>query len=181
MFNIRKVTPSQINELVQISSETFIETFSEVNSKENMQMYLDEYICKEKLSSELNHPNSEFYFATINDRILGYLKINTGNAQIEFKDKHTLEIERLYVLKEFIGKQFGQSLFNFALHKSKQMNAEFLWLGVWEKNFRAIRFYEKNGLTIFDKHDFKLGNDMQNDVLMKLHVTQLPNNQSKTD
>jgi diamine N-acetyltransferase len=162
----------EIDELVMISRLTFIETFADLNSPENMQLFLDACMTNDNLSKELNCPNSEFYFALMDDRVIGYLKINTGDAQIEFKDKHTLEIERIYVLKEFLGKQVGQALFDYALHVANKMNAEFLWLGVWEKNYRAIRFYEKNGLTIFDKHTFIMGNDIQTDLMMKVILSQ---------
>ncbi len=88
----------------------------------------------------------------------------------EIKDKNYLEIERIYVLKEYHGKKVGQLLYENAIKIAKSKNAEYVWLGVWEKNPRAIRFYEKNGFVAFDKHIFKLGNDKQTDIMMKLKI-----------
>ena len=75
------------------------------------------------------------------------------------------------MLKEFHGKKVGQFLYDKAIELAKEKNVDYVWLGVWEKNQRAIRFYEKNGFVIFDKHIFKLGNDAQTDILMKLTLS----------
>ena len=135
-----------------------------------MQQYLEETFNTEKLTKELSNPHSEFYLANINKQVAGYLKINYGQAQTELKDEHAFEIERIYVLKEFLGKQVGQTLYNQALQLAKERKVTYLWLGVWENNARAISFYKKNGLTEFDKHIFVLGEDKQTDILMKLEL-----------
>jgi diamine N-acetyltransferase len=96
------------------------------------------------------------------------LKINFGSSQTEQKDKNSLEIERIYVLKEYHGKKVGQVLYDCALKIAKEKQIEFVWLGVWEKNPRAISFYTKNGFEAFDKHVFVLGTDEQTDIMMKL-------------
>jgi len=85
-------------------------------------------------------------------------------------DSKSLEIERFYVPKEFHGKSVGQILYDKAIQVAKQKNAECVWLGVWEENSRAISFYKKNGFVAFDKHIFKLGNDEQTDIMMKLKL-----------
>jgi diamine N-acetyltransferase len=77
------------------------------------------------------------------------------------------------VLKEFHGKNVGKLLYEKALHIARQKNAGYVWLGVWEENHRAIRFYKKNGFKEFDKHIFRLGNDNQTDIMMKLNLTSL--------
>jgi hypothetical protein len=123
-----------------------------------------------KLTEELTDQNSEFYFAELDGKIIGYLKVNVGQSQTEIKDKNALEIERIYVLKEFHGKRVGQILYDKAIQLAKEKSVEYVWLGVWEQNPRAIRFYEKNGFEAFDKHIFKLGNDEQTDIMMKLKI-----------
>jgi ribosomal protein S18 acetylase RimI-like enzyme len=165
---IKKITVSEIEKLQKICTQTFLETFAEVNSEENMKQYLKDKFSINKLTSELSNPNSEFYFAIRDNEPLGYLKVNFGDAQTELKDKNGLEIERIYVLKEFHGAKIGQLLYNQALQIAKIHNLNYLWLGVWEENHRALNFYKKNGFVEFDKHLFKLGNDEQTDLLMKL-------------
>lgn len=167
---IRRVTFNEINQLQKISRQTFYETFSAVNTEENMAKYLTEEFSLEKLSVELNNKNSEFYFAIFEKEIIGYLKLNSGQSQTEFKDIKSLEIERIYVLKEFHGKNVGQLLYQKAIQRAQETGADSVWLGVWEENPRAISFYKKNGFVEFDKHIFKLGDDEQIDIMMKLQL-----------
>ena len=172
MTNIKtqKVSIKEIYQLQQISKQTFFETFSSSNSEVNMEIYLEKEFSYEKLSAELNDKNVEFYFAIDEDKVIGYLKLNQAASQTELKDDNAIEIERIYVLKEFHGKSIGQVLYEKAISIALQKNAEYIWLGVWEENPRAIRFYEKNGFLEFDKHIFKLGDDEQTDIMMKLEL-----------
>lgn len=163
----KRVLLTDKERLRDISIRTFTETFASLNSAENMAEYLDSNLSLAKLTDELNTPGSEFYFAVFDEEIIGYLKLNTGQAQTELKTSNGLEIERIYVLKQYHGKKAGLFLFEKAVHTARQKGADFIWLGVWEKNNRAISFYRKNGFVEFDKHIFKLGNDEQTDIMMK--------------
>jgi ribosomal protein S18 acetylase RimI-like enzyme len=167
---INKIGNEQIDQLQQIGRQTFSETFAESNSAENMAKYLEEAYSYEKLSAELNDPNSIFYFAMMGQDVIGYLKLNFGASQTEVKDNNALEIERIYVLKEFQGKKVGQMLFDKAIQIAKEQNAEFVWIGVWEENKKAIQFYTKNGFVEFDQHVFVLGDEAQTDIMMKLEL-----------
>nr|WP_315140004.1 GNAT family N-acetyltransferase [uncultured Flavobacterium sp.] len=169
-IDLTKVTLNDIEQLQKIGKQTFHETFSASNTEENMKKYLDEGFTTEKLTAELNDKNSEFYFATHNNTVIGYLKLNFGLSQTELQDDKALEIERIYVSKEFHGKKVGQQLYEKAIQTAKQTNANYVWLGVWEENQRAIHFYKKNGFVEFDKHIFKLGDDEQTDIMMKLQL-----------
>ena len=169
-IQIKKISLNELHQLQKIGRQTFYETFSEVNSEENMKDYLEKGFSSEKLTAELTDSNSEFYFATLNDEVIGYLKINFGTSQTELKDDKALEIERIYVSKEFHGKKVGQLLYDKAIEIAKQKNSDYVWLGVWEENLRALSFYRKNGFVEFDKHLFKLGDDEQTDLMMKLRL-----------
>lgn len=166
----RRITIDDLEKLQNIGRKTFEETFSESNSEENMRNYLEEGFSKEKLTAELKNKDSEFYFATLKDEVIGYLKVNFGESQTELKDSKALEIERIYVSKEFHGKSVGQILYDKAIEIAKQKGSEYVWLGVWEENPRAISFYKKNGFVEFDKHIFRLGDDEQTDIMMKMKL-----------
>ncbi|WP_406843573.1 GNAT family N-acetyltransferase [Flavobacterium soyae] len=171
-IQINKITLDEIEQLQKIGRQTFQETFSESNSEENMKDYLEKGFSTEKLTEELTNKNSEFYFAVLDNNVIGYLKINFGESQTELQDEKSLEIERIYVSKEFHGKKVGQLLYERAIQTAKEKNADYVWLGVWEENHRALSFYKKNGFVEFDKHIFKLGNDEQTDIMMKLKLTE---------
>jgi ribosomal protein S18 acetylase RimI-like enzyme len=166
-IDIKKVTLDDIDQLQKISRQTFYETFSGGNTEENMEIYLVEGFSIEKLTAELKDKNVEFYFSTLDNSVIGYLKVNFGEAQTELQDDKALEIERIYVSKEFHGKNVGQILYDKAIQIAKLKKTDYVWLGVWEENPRAINFYKKNGFIEFGKHIFKLGNDEQTDIMMK--------------
>lgn len=168
---VLKIKKEEILQLQEIGRQTFYETFSQSNTEENMKNYLQNGFSLSKITAELNDENAEFYFAKIDEKIIGYLKLNFGQSQTELKDDKAIEIERIYVLKEFHGNKVGQILYDKAIEVARQKNADYVWLGVWEENPRAINFYKKNGFVEFDKHIFKLGEDEQTDIMMKLKLT----------
>lgn len=167
-IRIAPVNLSEVLDLQIISRQIFIEAFAESNSEADMKAYLEQSFSVAKLTAELADPNSRFYFARLANEIIGYLKLNLGDAQTELHDPNGVEIERIYVFKAFYGKQVAQTLLAKAREVALEANAVSLWLGVWEQNARAIRFYEKNGFFAFATHIFKLGNDEQTDIMMKM-------------
>ncbi|MDY8136217.1 GNAT family N-acetyltransferase [Aquimarina sp. 2201CG5-10] len=170
-LKIVPVQPQENQELLKFGWQTFYDTFGPpVNSEDNIQRYLNDKFTIEQIDKELNNPESQFYFAKLNDTIAGYLKLNYGNAQTEKVPGNTVEIERIYVAKEYQGNKIGQHLFNKTLEVAKNKQLEYIWLGVWDKNLEAIKFYQRQGFVAFDQHDFMLGTDLQTDILMKLAI-----------
>jgi len=169
-IEITRVTENEVPQLQQIARDTFYQTFAESNTKENMQDYLENGFSTDNVTAELNDEHSAFYFAKIAEEVIGYLKLNFGQSQTELKDDEAVEIERIYVLNEYHGKKVGQMLYDKAIEIAKQQKANYVWLGVWEENPRAISFYKKKGFVEFDKHIFKLGDDEQTDIMMKLRL-----------
>lgn len=169
---IKRITLDEITVLQQIGKQTFFETFSNSNSEENMQHYLEDGFSIKNLTEELMNADSEFYFAVYHEHVIGYLKLNYGASQTELKDAASLEIERIYVLQEYHGKKIGQILYEKAMEVARDRKVNYIWLGVWEENLRAISFYKKNGFMEFNKHIFKLGDDEQTDIMMKKKMKQ---------
>lgn len=112
--------------------------------------------------------SSRFYIVENNEKVLAYMKLNFDKAQTETGHDNTLEIQRIYVLQEYKSKHIGKMLMQKAIEIGKNSNLNYIWLGVWEHNINAIKFYEKQGFEKFDTHIFKLGEDEQTDNLMKL-------------
>jgi ribosomal protein S18 acetylase RimI-like enzyme len=169
-IEIRKVMLSDLESLQIIGSKTFTETFAAVNTAENLSSYITQSFNSEQLTKELTNPESSFYFAILDTVIIAYLKINFGEAQTEFTDKTALEIHRIYVLQEYQGKKVGQLFLDYVIVLAKKSEIEYIWLGVWEENHKALGFYAKNGFVEFDKHVFTLGDDLQTDLLLKLQL-----------
>ena len=171
MVEIIKVLPDDIKKLQAISKKTFGETFADRNTIENMNKYLENELSIARLTVELNNPDSQFYFALLNNEPIGYIKLNEAAAQTDIKDANAIEIERIYVSREYHGNRVGQALYEKALEVAKSKRFKYIWLGVWEENLKAINFYSKNGFQAFDTHTFLLGDDEQKDILMKLSIS----------
>jgi ribosomal protein S18 acetylase RimI-like enzyme len=169
-IELRKLSTAEVDELLELSRRTFFDTFYQVNKPEDMEAYASKVFTIEKLSDELNEPDSEFYFALLENKVVGYLKINFRTAQTELKDPQALEIERIYVLADQQGKNIGGQLMQFAINRAIDSHLTYVWLGVWDQNHKAIRFYQRHGFEVFSSHEFVLGSDKQTDLLLKRKV-----------
>ncbi|MBS1523027.1 MAG: GNAT family N-acetyltransferase [Bacteroidetes bacterium] len=167
MVTIHLVRPSEVEELLSLSRKTFYDAFEHLNNKDDFEAYTAVAFASQKLLSELENLHSQFYFALIDDEKVGYIKLNYASAQTELQDDNAIEVERIYVLASQQGKKIGNQLLDFAIDKAKAENKNFIWLGVWEHNMAAQRFYERNGFKAFGSHKFWVGKDEQTDILMR--------------
>ena len=168
-MELRKCTSFDLEVLLWISKETFVDTFEKDNDPNDFQQYVESAFTKKKIEEELQNQDSDFYFIYVEQELAGYFKLNRAKAQTDVNDAKSIELERIYVLKAYQGKQIGRWMLEKAIEISKKQNGiQYLWLGVWERNTKAIRFYERNGFSKFDQHSFYIGKDEQIDWLMRL-------------
>lgn len=161
-----RCTLGDSRKLQEIVYETFKETFEDQNSPENMKAYLEEAFNINQVENELSNPSSHFFLVSFNDKIAGYLKVNTGDAQTEEMDDDALEIQRIYIINKFQKLGLGKYLFNKAMDIAMKQNKKKIWLGVWEKNKNAISFYKRLGFTQTGAHSFYMGDEEQTDLIM---------------
>lgn len=166
-LHISPIDSTLVDTLQQLSIQTFFETYAAKNTAANMEQYAKQTFSTERLLDEINNPLVEFYIAYQNEEAVGYIKINFGKAQTDLKTNDCLEIERIYIINSFQGRNIGQLFLKKAIEIARIKNLRFIWLGVWEENQRAFHFYSKNGFTAFGTHSFTLGEDIQSDILMK--------------
>lgn len=167
MITIRKVHPSDVDTLLALSRKTFYDAFEHLNNPDDFEAYTSKAFTREQLLTEINNPDSELYFAMLDDEAVGYIKLNYREAQAEFQDPNAVEVSRIYVLASQQGKKIGNQLLDFAINKATEDKLSYAWLGVWEHNHAAMRFYERNGFKAFSSHKFVVGTDVQTDILVK--------------
>ncbi|MRH41418.1 GNAT family N-acetyltransferase [Aquibacillus halophilus] len=165
-INIKKCTKKDLHKLQEISYETFIETFKDQNSPENMSSYLERAFNIKQLEKEIATISSQFFFIYFNDELAGYLKVNTNDAQSEKMGDESLEIERIYIKKNFQRHGLGKYLLNKAINIAMKGDKKNIWLGVWEKNENAISFYKKMDFVHTEAHSFYMGDEKQIDFIM---------------
>ena len=167
---LRKATLSDLPELLALARTSFLQAFTVGNKPENVKAYLAEAFTEDKLTEEMQEPASTFIVASLGGKLVGYTKLNLAAAQADVQDPRSVEVARLYILEEVWGKGLGQLLLDAGINFARQEGKTWLWLGVWEHNARAIRFYEKNGLRIFGSHPFPFGDEIQTDWLMRVEL-----------
>ncbi|MCC6723891.1 MAG: GNAT family N-acetyltransferase [Saprospiraceae bacterium] len=166
-ISIEKIGVESAGLLLEVGLAAFRAAFEADNDPADFNAYISQAFVLEVLEMELRNEASEFFFAKQNGEIAGYLKLNHPAAQGEDFGQKCLEIQRIYSLPAFYGKGIGEAMMEKSIAVAKANNYEFVWLGVWEHNPRAIRFYEKKGFEVFGSHPFLFGNDLQTDLLMR--------------
>ena len=168
--SLRPCRFGDLPELRALSIRTFRETFAALNTPENLQEYLDSAFAEEKLRRGLANETSLFFLLYSENTPAGYLKLNEAPSQTDLNDPDSLEIERIYVRGEFQGKGLGRYLMEQALLTAAERKKKYVWLGVWEKNEKAIGFYQKNGFYKTGTHAFAVGKEVQTDFIMRKDI-----------
>jgi ribosomal protein S18 acetylase RimI-like enzyme len=170
-LQLKKCDLESLNDLVWISLATFAAAFEKDNNPVDFKTYVDFSFAPAQLRSELLNSDTDFYFVYRDATLVGYFKLNRNNSQTDIKLPEAIELERIYVLADYIGKGIGQWMLDRIKIIASDLKKEFIWLGVWEKNGKAIAFYEKNGFTKFGMHPYYIGSDKQIDWLMRFDLT----------
>jgi GNAT superfamily N-acetyltransferase len=166
MINIRHATLRDNKLLAEIGAETFYDSFAADNTPENMAAYLSTSFNPARQSFELADPQSKFLIAEINGEVVGYTHLKFAVAPAVIDGQKPMEIARFYVRKPWLGKGVGTHLMKRSLQEAGAAGCDVVWLDVWEKNLRAIAFYQKWGFVEVGQQIFQLGDDLQQDLLM---------------
>ncbi|KRM14942.1 protease synthase and sporulation negative regulatory protein pai 1 [Companilactobacillus nantensis DSM 16982] len=150
-----------------MSAETYLATFGQYNTPENTQAYIHDAYALDVLRREMTNKNSEFYFLFVDQELAGYLKVNILDAQSEPLDDSFMEIQRIYIRVPFKRMGLGKVLMEFAIERAKAFKKPHVWLGVWEKNFPAQKFYQSMGFEHYSSHKFVMGTSTQTDYILK--------------
>ena len=156
--------------LTNISRTTFIDAFEEDNNPEDFKTYVDAAFSTDEIRKELLDKYSQFYLVYGDEALVAYFKLCENEAQAEDFGDTAIELSRIYVLQAFQGHTLGKHILQKIIDIAKTNEKSMLWLGVWQKNAKAVRFYERYGFAIFDTHSFYIGKDKQTDWLMRLDL-----------
>lgn len=170
MPTLRKCKPSDTAELLQLAQRTFVEAFEKDNNPEDFADYLQKAFNLSEMQRQLDNPDSLFYFVYVEEQLAGYLKLNKGPAQTDLRDDTALELERIYVDKPYQNQGLGQWMLKQAIQIAQSAKVNSIWLGVWQRNTGAVRFYERMGFEKFGSHPYWIGKDKQTDWLYRLEL-----------
>ena len=153
--------------IADIARKTFMETYGEMNTPENMEVYLNSQFSDEKLLEELQHPRTRFFLAYLNGIPAAFTKVRDDRKAKKLEEIKAIEIQRIYVLQEYQGFSLGKAMLDMIKDLARKDGYQTIWLQVWQKNNKAIRFYQKAGFTVFETASFLLGSSSQQDFLMR--------------
>ena len=153
--------------IADMSRITFYDAFVQDNIKEDMDIFMNQQFTKAALMKEVEEEDGIFLLAYAGNEPCGYARMRLNNKEHIMATENAIEIARIYALSSAIGKGVGSALMKYCIDMANQLNKRNIWLGVWEKNERAIAFYKRWGFEKFSEHRFLLGTDLQTDWLMK--------------
>jgi diamine N-acetyltransferase len=167
---IRQAGSSDNVLLAEFGASTFSDSFAADNRPEDIQAYLVFSFSPEKQAEELADPSSLFLIAEINQQTAGYARLYKGQAPKSVTGRSPIELVRIYAAQAWIGRGVGAALMKACLTEAERYGCDTIWLGVWERNPRAIKFYQKSGFVEVGTQPFRLGADLQTDVIMQRPV-----------
>ena len=168
-IKIRQAVPEDAELLTDLAYTTFWDAFHDhpKNAPHDLEAYMQEAFSVEHIRSELEDAESVFLVAEMDGELAGYAKLIFESTEPDIIAEWPVELSRLYSHQKFLGRGVGQALMDACFARAKETGRDVIWLGVWEYNPRAQRFYEKNGFRQVGKHTFLLGSDPQTDLLMQ--------------
>jgi diamine N-acetyltransferase len=171
IMNIRYGTTDDAKMLSELGAKTFYDTFAKDNTPENIEAYLKASFSPEIQLNELSNPENIFLIIESENTPIGYAQLILNSKDDALKRTRPLEIRRIYAAQEYLGKGVGKALMQATINEARQRGCDCVWLGVWEKNQRAIDFYKKWGFREVGTHLFNVGDDPQKDYVMELELT----------
>lgn len=166
MLRIDPLTPSNANELARVARQSFLDAFLPTNNAADVTDYADRFLNAESFLQQLSHPAYFTLGVFLQDRLIGYTQMHLNRDEVY--EGVDLELKRFYLLEEFHGKGYAELMMKACEDQACILGYSQFWLGVWEKNFKALRFYQKQGFEKVSAHDFVMGRETQTDfILMK--------------
>ncbi len=162
MSKIEKANEANSELLAEIGKVSFIESHGSSAPLEDIGRYINGKYTREILKAELSDAKNIFHLIYSEEKIAGYSKIILNEGISTLNVKNITKLDRLFLLKEFYDLKLGFELLQFNIELSKKNNQVGMWLYAWKENYRAVRFYEKNGFEIIGSHDFALSETHSN-------------------
>ncbi len=167
MIRIRKAKIEEVPAVRELAIEVYTDTFADQNTPANLQAFYRDSYNLPKFKSEFHEAGATLYLATDELKIIGFLRLRQSREVEKQLGLNTVELHRLYVHRDYHGTSASRLLMEKAMSYAMEKKFEWMWLGVWEKNFRAQKFYAKWGFERFGEHVFQMGDDPQTDWLLK--------------
>ena len=173
---VRAATVDDIELICRVGEQTFRETYSRYNDPASVDLYVERSFSATQIRAELQNPHSWFFIleerhaGDVSSTALGYAKLRIVDVPVEVSGRRPVELERIYVLRDYHGQGLGATLMSTAMDAARDLDCDVLWLGVWSKNEQAVDFYRKWRFEVVGTKTFMFGDDPQHDYVMQAQV-----------
>ena len=157
-IKIRQASISDAEVICLLGRTTFTETFAHYfNHKKELLDYYEQTFSVDKIRNSLLNLNNTFFIVLRNKLPIGYAKIKLSSPSVFTTATPIAQLQKIYILKDFIGIGIGSLLQSHLLDYVKNKDISFIWLSVFNENKSAIKFYEKNQFYMIGYHNFQIG------------------------
>jgi diamine N-acetyltransferase len=144
-IEIRRADAADAELVSVLGAVTFYEAYFEQDDPPDLANYIHESFALTKIRAEIEDKHAEFFIIFLDKHAVGYAKLRTDSKAEGVKNERAIELQRIYVVERVFGRGVGARLLKHCLEAARERGFETLWLGVWEENRRARKFYEKHG------------------------------------
>ena len=165
-FQLRTPSLKDLGALAELGRTTFVETFGDLYTPEDLHAFLTEVYSEKSVSEELNNPDLQFQVLTQEEKLVGFAKIGPVHVPTKNPAPSAMELWQLYVRQEFLGQGLGKKLMTWAAEQFASRKATDIYLSVFSENERAIRFYQSHGFKKIGEYGFPVGNQIDLEWIM---------------
>ena len=169
-IEIREANAADANLLSVLGAVTFYEAYFEQDTAHDLANYITESFALDQILSEIQLPSVTFFIIYRSEKAVGYAKLRSDTTHESVKNESAIELQRIYILERVFGKQIGEILLMHCLETARRNGFKSLWLGVWEKNLRARKFYKKHGFQQIGTLEFPYGDSVGTNLVLQLNL-----------
>ena len=149
-MELRKVRTNQISELRELCYKAYTQNFADHWNDNGLALYLEHEFGNERLTRELQHPSTDYYFMVSKERAVGFIKINYNSYSV-LSPLDNCELEKIYLLTQYKGLGFGKLAVKRLITELEQRGKKLMFLCVIDTNQSSIAFYKKLGFEFHSK------------------------------
>lgn len=164
---IAQGSPKDVKTIMELARRTFLETYVDQNDPEDIRLYMEKHFTETVLAEELGEEDSRFFIAYVDSIAVGFTKLRWSITPKNMDGRKPLELQRIYVMQEFQGFSIGKMLISHVKSFAREHGYNSVWLQVWQKNTKALKFYQHAGFVVYETTTFQMGMEEHQDFLMR--------------